>query len=135
MPTAKVAAGYLSITNSGSEPDRLLGGHVDFAGIVDVHEMKINDGVMTMRSVPEGLVIPAGHTVVLKPGAEHIMFMKLREQMKEGEIRTVVLQFEKAGKIEIKFTVGNLAGTQTNHKHDHNHKKDDSHSHSGHSSE
>lgn len=115
VPTAKVAAGYITIHNHGSEPDRLIGGSVDFAAKVDVHEMKLFDGVMTMRPLADGLVIPAGETVTLKPGADHLMFMKLSEPMQKGEMRTVTLQFEKAGNVEIIFSVTGLDGSHGDH--------------------
>ena len=128
VPTAKVAAGYLSITNNGSSDERLLGGSVEFAGKVSVHEMKMNNGVMKMRPIEGGLVIPAGETVVLKPGAEHLMFMKLKEPMLEGEMRSVTLTFENSGTVELMFPVGDLTGGETDHS-----SHGESHSHSGHS--
>lgn len=140
IKTAKVAAGYLSIKNTGTNDDRLLGGSVTFAKSLQVHEMKVTDGVMTMRSLKSGLLIPAGKTVALKRGAEHLMFMKLAEPMLEGEIRMVTLEFEKAGTVEVMFPVGNLAGDPVEHSehgehsghgdHSNQSEKDD---HSGHS--
>ncbi|MEM8651312.1 MAG: copper chaperone PCu(A)C [Pseudomonadota bacterium] len=117
VASAKVAAGYLTIRNDGSEPDTLLGGTVDFAAKVDVHEMKMTDGIMKMRPLADGLAIPPGETVILKSGAEHLMFMKLKEPMTEGETRTVTLSFEKAGEVEVKFPVGSLSGEHSGHTH------------------
>ncbi len=120
VKTAKVAAGYLTIKNTGAEADRLLSGQVTFADQVQVHEMKVTDGVMTMRPLGDGLLIPPGEAVMLKRGAEHLMFMKLAEPMSEGETRMVTLQFEKAGSVEVMFSVGNLAGDPVDHTgHDH----------------
>ncbi len=136
IKTAKVAAGYLTIKNTGTDADRLIGGDVGFAAKVEVHEMNVKDGVMTMRPL-EGLVIPPGKTVVLKRGAEHLMFMKLSEPMTEGETRKVTLQFEKAGAVDIMFPVGNLAGDTAGHANHGDHSGHDGHSshsdHSGHS--
>ncbi|MEM7290803.1 MAG: copper chaperone PCu(A)C [Pseudomonadota bacterium] len=129
VPTAKVAAGYLTIRNDGDSDDRLVGGSVNFAGMVDIHEMKVNDGVMTMRPLEGGLVIPAGKSVVLKPGAEHLMFMQLKEPMTKGEMRNVTLVFERAGKVEIMFPVGDLGGSHSDHG-----SQSDHGSHSDHSS-
>ena len=121
IKTAKVAAGYMTIRNTGTEDERLLGGSVTFAKSLQVHELKVTDGVMTMRSLENGLLIPAGETVALKRGAEHLMFMKLAEPMLEGETRMVTLEFEKAGKVEVMFPVGNLAGDPVGHSgHDGN---------------
>src|SRR5438046_5170835 len=54
---AKVGGGYLSIENKGSMPDRLIGASADIAGKVQLHEMAMNDGVMTMRPLSKRLVI------------------------------------------------------------------------------
>src|SRR3989475_12526080 len=60
---AKVAGGYLTIDNKGSTPDRLIGGSADVADKVQVHEMTMNNGVMTMRLLDQGLTIGLGKTV------------------------------------------------------------------------
>ncbi len=59
---AKVGAGYLRITNTGSEPDRLTGASMPLAGRGEVHEMSMQNGVMHMRALPQGLAIPPGQT-------------------------------------------------------------------------
>jgi len=105
MPNAPVSGGYMVIRNTGSEADRLIGGNVDFAGKVEVHEMKMENDVMKMREVEGGLEIPAGGEVVLKPGGFHVMFMGLKEQLKEGETREVEVSFQNAGSITLPFPV------------------------------
>ena len=105
MPGAPVSGGYMVIRNTGSEADRLIAGSADFAGKVEIHEMKMEDDVMKMREVEGGLEIPAGGEVILKPGGYHVMFMKLGEQLEEGQKRKVTLTFEKAGTIELDFNV------------------------------
>ena len=107
-PGAPVSGGYMIIRNNGSEADRLIAASVDFAGKTQIHEMAMNDNVMVMRPVAGGLEIPAGGEVELKPGGYHVMFMKLGEQLKEGEMRKVRLTFEKAGEIEVEFKVENV---------------------------
>ncbi|MEM7300592.1 MAG: copper chaperone PCu(A)C [Pseudomonadota bacterium] len=119
-PRAKVAAGFLTITNNGSVTDRLLGGSADFAGKVEVHSMKMENDVMKMRPFADGLEIKPGETVVLKPGGLHIMFMKLDGALKAGDTRAATLRFERAGEIEIVFPI-----RATGHDHDHGHKKHD----------
>ena len=65
---SKVAGGYLTIENKGPAPDRLLSASTDAAKKVEIHEMTVNDGVMTMRPVEGGLPIAAEHTVKFAPG-------------------------------------------------------------------
>ncbi len=117
VPGAPVAGGYMTITNTGSQPDRLVGGSAPFASKVEIHEMKMQGNVMKMREVVGGLEIPARGSVTLKPGGYHVMFMKLREQLKEGEKRTVTLMFEKAGKVDLPFAVESMRSGKKHHGH------------------
>src|SRR3954447_3318539 len=64
---AKVAGGYMTIMNSGAEPDRLIGGTLPQAGRFEVHEMKMDGAMMQMRPLPGGLEIGPGQKVELKP--------------------------------------------------------------------
>ena len=104
-PMAKVAGGYMLLMNSGEEADRLVGGSADFAESTEVHEMKMDGDVMKMREIAGGLEIPAGGEVLLEPGGYHIMFMGLKEPMVAGDEHDVTLEFERAGKVELRFHV------------------------------
>lgn len=108
-PHAPTGAGYLTITNTGSEPDRLIGGTADFAGDVQIHEMSMDGDVMRMREVEGGLEIPPGGELTLEPGGNHIMFIHLGEPLRAGERRKVTLEFERAGTIEVEFSVEDMA--------------------------
>ena len=86
---------------------KLVEARSPIAGVVEIHEMKLENNVMRMRAVPE-LDLPAGRTVELKPGGYHVMLMDLKQQMKEGEVVPVTLVVESAGKretIEVKAKV------------------------------
>ena len=102
---ATIGAGYMKITNTGTEPDRLVGGSVAFAQRVEVHSMTMEQGVMKMREVKDGLEIKPGETVELKPGGYHMMFVGLKQPLKQGEDLTVTLKFAKAGTVEVKYPV------------------------------
>src|SRR3954452_17919619 len=65
---AKIAGGFLTIENKGSAADRLIGGSGDVAAKVEVHELTMNNGVMTMRPLDKGLTIEPGKAVKLGPG-------------------------------------------------------------------
>ncbi len=105
VPKAPVAGGYMMIKNNGSTSDFLVGGQAAFAGEVQIHEMKMQDDVMKMRELADGLEIPAGGEVMLKPGGYHVMFMKLTEPLAEGESRKATLTFKNAGSVEVEFSV------------------------------
>jgi copper(I)-binding protein len=102
---AKVGGGYLTIQNKGAAADRLIGASTDAASTVEVHEMTMNNGVMTMRPVEGGLVVPPGQTVALSPGGYHLMLMGLKGPLSQGRSVTVTLEFEHAGKISVDFEV------------------------------
>jgi protein SCO1 len=82
---AKVAGGFLEITNHGATADKLIGGSLIAAGRFELHEMKMNNNVMQMRQLEKGLEIPAGATIELKPGSFHLMFMDLKNLFPVGE--------------------------------------------------
>ncbi len=117
---ASVAGGYLTVTNHGSSPDKLLSVSSDVSAKAELHEMAVKDGVMTMRPVEGGLEIPAGGKVELKPGGYHLMFMGLKELPKQGQKFPATLTFEKAGSVKVEFAVEamNAAGGM---EMDHNH--------------
>jgi periplasmic copper chaperone A len=102
---AKVGGGYLTIENKGSAPDRLIGGSADVAGTVQIHEMAVNNGVMTMRPLDNGLTIEPGKTVKLAPGGYHLMMFDLKSPLKQGDKLPVTLEFEKAGKVQLSLDV------------------------------
>ena len=102
---AKVAGGYLTIENKGATPDRLISGSGDVAGKVEIHEMAMNNGVMTMRPLDKGLTIEPGKTVKLAPGGYHLMLMDLKNPLKQGEKVPLALEFEKAGKVALSLDV------------------------------
>jgi hypothetical protein len=102
---AKTGGGYLTIENKGSAPDRLIGGSADVAGKVEVHEMAMNNGVMTMRPLDQGLTIDPGMTVKLSPVGYHLMLLDLKSPLKQGDKVPVTLEFEKAGKVKVSLDV------------------------------
>ncbi|MGE0062780.1 MAG: copper chaperone PCu(A)C [Xanthobacteraceae bacterium] len=119
---ATVGGGYLTITNTGKEADRLVGGSTDVAGKVEFHEMSMEGGVMKMRPLANGLTIKPGETVALKPGGYHVMFMGLKKPLVEGQSFKGTLVFEKAGKIEVDFKIDKIAAQSSgamDHKMDH----------------
>jgi periplasmic copper chaperone A len=105
---AKIGGGYLTIENRGSTPDRLIHCSGEIAGKVEVHEMSMKNGVMTMRPLDNGLTIEPGKTVKLAPGGFHLMLFDLKSPLKQGDKVPVTLEFEKAGKVMISLDVESL---------------------------
>jgi copper(I)-binding protein len=100
-----VAAGYMTIKNNGSTPDRLISGSSDVAPKFEVHEMTMENGVAKMRPVKGGLEIKPGDTVELKPGSFHVMFVDLKKPLSAGDHIKATLKFEKAGTVNVEYDV------------------------------
>lgn len=102
---AKVAGGYLTIENRGQTPERLQAASAAHALRTEIHEMTVNDGVMTMRPLEKGLVIAPGQVVTLAPGGGHLMFIGLDVPLHAGDQMPVTLAFERAGKVNVTLDV------------------------------
>ncbi len=109
---AKTAAVYMTINNKSGAGDRLTGTSSDVADKLQIHEMKVEDGVMKMRELPGGLPIPADGSVTLQPGGYHVMLIGLKKPLTAGETFLLTLSFEKAGNISITVPVQAMGATQ-----------------------
>ncbi|PRD43483.1 hypothetical protein C5748_11970 [Phyllobacterium phragmitis] len=117
VPGAKVGGGYVTLANDGGEADRLVAVHSPAAKRVETHEMTMENDVMKMRPLKEGIELPAGGTVELKPGGMHLMFMDVAKPFREGDTVPVTLEFEKAGKVDVTFKVGAAGASSMEHHH------------------
>jgi copper(I)-binding protein len=86
------ATGAFMMLESKQE-SKLVAAQSPVAGVVEVHEMAMDNGVMKMRPVPF-LALPAGKAVELKPGGYHVMLMDLKSQVKDGDMVPVTLVVE-----------------------------------------
>lgn len=101
---------FMTIANAGTAADRLTGGSTPVAGRVEIHTMTMENDVMRMRQLEDGLEIPAGGEVTLKPGSFHVMLMDLKRPLKAGEKVPLTLTFAGAGTMETTLDV-RAAGT------------------------
>jgi hypothetical protein len=101
----------MKIKNTGTEPDRLVGGSTPVAGRFEIHETSMDKGVMKMRPLPSGLEIKPGETVELKPSSFHIMMMDLKQPIQRGKAFKASLTFEKAGEVDVDFAVETVGAT------------------------
>jgi copper(I)-binding protein len=97
--SAKVGGAYLELKAAGAG-DRLISATSTVAGTVEIHEHVNEGGVMKMRRV-DGLAVPAGGSVTLKPGGYHLMLMDLKRPLKQGDKLQLTLTFEKAGTVAV----------------------------------
>jgi periplasmic copper chaperone A len=108
---AKTGAVYMTLDNKSGTADRLTGASSDVAETLQIHEMKVENGVMQMRQLAGGLPIPAGGSVVLKPGSYHVMLIGLKKPLTAGEEFPLTLTFEKAGNISVTVPVQAMGAT------------------------
>ena len=104
-PSAPTVAGYVKIANSSQAPDRLIGASSPDFGSAQIHKVSMAGGVMSMRPVSRGLVVPAGGSVTLSPDTFHLMLIGPKRAFKAGDRIPVVLTFEHAGSVKVEFDV------------------------------
>ena len=112
------------MTLSAKDGARLVSGSSPVAGVTQVHEMKMDGGVMKMAEVKGGLDLPAGKAVELKPGGYHVMLMDLKEPLAKDSTVPLTLVFKDAkgveSKLELKVPVAAVApGAKTAPAMDH----------------
>ena len=108
-PGAPTAAGYLTVANAGATTDRLVGATTPAAASVEVHQMSMTGGIMKMRPVRGGLVIPPGKAATLAPGGYHLMLIGPKHRLVAGQSVIITLIFRHAGKVDVRFPVANGA--------------------------
>ncbi|MBD8735378.1 copper chaperone PCu(A)C [Sphingomonas sp. CFBP 13706] len=105
-PRATVGAGFLTIRNAGAQADRLISATSPRAERVEIHTMSMDGGVMRMRQLVDGLVVPAGGDATLAPSGNHIMLIGLKSPLKAGERIPATLRFARAGTVTVQFATG-----------------------------
>jgi copper(I)-binding protein len=101
-PNAKgmASALYFTIENKTEAADTLFKVESDLAERIEIHETYSSGDVMGMREVGM-IIVEAASSFELKPGAHHIMLMKLKNDVKEGDSGEFILHFKNAGEIKI----------------------------------
>lgn len=102
---APTAAGYMTLRNEGSAPDRLVSASTPMARAVELHEGAVADGITRMRPLPSGIEIPPGATVRLEPGGLHAMLTGPSGPFAQGTRVPLTLRFERAGEVTVELAV------------------------------
>ena len=124
----KASGAFMTIT--AKENTKLVGVSSSVAGVAEIHEMKMDKDVMRMAALPNGLDLPAGKAVTLKPGGYHVMLMDLKTPLAKDTTLplTLMLQDAKGMKfnVELKLLVGTQPPVMPSHDHStHNHSEHD----------
>ena len=122
----KATGAFMTVTSK--ENAKLVTVSSPVAGIVEIHEMKMDKDVMKMSALPNGLDLPAGKAVDLKPGGFHIMLMDLKLPLNKDVAVPLTLTFQdSSGKksqqvVQVPVSVQPPSGQGMNHQHgDHKH--------------
>ncbi|MBK7469690.1 MAG: copper chaperone PCu(A)C [Betaproteobacteria bacterium] len=91
VPGQSATGAFMQLT--ARQDTKLIAVRSPVAGIVEVHEMLVDKGIMKMRSVDK-LLLPAGKTVELRSGGYHVMMMDLKRQIKTGDEIPLTIEFE-----------------------------------------
>ncbi|MGZ5908700.1 MAG: copper chaperone PCu(A)C [Reyranella sp.] len=105
LETPERAGGFFVLTNTGPEPDRLVGATSPAAEKIEIHAIKVIGGDIGMRPREDGLVLPAGGTLTLQPRGYHLLLLGLGTPPMPGTSLPVTLNLEKAGNIDIELLV------------------------------
>jgi copper(I)-binding protein len=120
----KATGAFMKIT--AKDNAKLVGVSSPVAGVAEIHEMKMEKDIMKMAALPNGLDLPAGKAVELKPGGYHVMLMDLKAPLAKDTTVPVTLTFQDAkgvkSNVELKVQVGMQAPMMQQQKQmDHNH--------------
>lgn len=116
VPGASVSAAYMHIKSA--KPMKLVKAESPVAGMTEIHQMSMKDGVMSMSAV-DAVDVPAGKLVDLKPGGLHVMLMQLKQPIKKGDEVPLKLTFEDAAKKTVVLEVKAKAQEKDTHSHKH----------------
>lgn len=120
VPQQKASGMFAQITSPAG--GKLVSATSPVAGIVEIHEMKMDGDTMRMRAI-DALDLPAGKAVDLKPGGYHVMLIDLKQQLKAGETVPVTLVIQNAAgqreTLEVKAAVRSMNAQAGGHVHKH----------------
>lgn len=97
--------GFMTIANAGKTPVTLRRMETAAADSVEIHQSAMANGVMTMRELTKGVVIPAGGQIAFAPGGYHFMILNLKAEQKVGQKVPVTLVFDNGRKLKVDLAV------------------------------
>lgn len=111
-----MSAAFGVLTNAGNQPINLVAASSPASDRVEIHEVVADgNGDKTMRPKAGGLTIPAHGSTTLKPGAEHLMFMDLKQPLRTGAETAITLIFSDGSSTTINAQVRDFAGGKENY--------------------
>ena len=102
---SSIAGAFLAVTNKGPADDRLVAASSPLAERIELHGIKVVGADIDMRPLANGVAIPAGNTMTLKPRGYHLLLLGVKAPLSKGSTLPVTLTFEKAGSVAVEFAV------------------------------
>ena len=115
-----VTAGYIKIENKNKKNEHLISVEADFSKRTELHDMYIQNDIMIMKHLEQGVLIKSKSQLDFKPGSLHIMFIDLTKSLKKTKLQKVKFNFKNAGSIVINMPIMNN-GKKINDKKKHHH--------------
>ncbi len=112
-PTSPTSAAFFVLHNHGNQEDRLIAVSTPVAGKAELHTHVHMGEVMRMQKV-DSVSVPAHGSTEFVPGSNHVMLFDLKQPLKAGDSYPMTLEFEKAGKVEVKV---NVEAAPAGHEH------------------
>jgi copper(I)-binding protein len=106
--SARTGAAYVTVTNTGRSPDRIIAASTPIAEKAELHSHAMDKGVMTMQAV-QAVDIQAGKSVTFNPGGLHVMLIGLKQPLTQGSHFPLTLTLEKAGPVAVEVAVQSAA--------------------------
>src|SRR5262245_4454456 len=98
-------AGFMTLTNTGAEADRLLAAVSPMAEKIEIHGIRVVGVDIAMRPLEKGVGLPADTTITLRPRGYHLVMWGLKAPLAKGQLVPVILTFEKAGSRQVELVV------------------------------
>ena len=105
-----MTAAFVTLENSSGTADVLVSASTPAAGMVQLHEMVVQDGQTVMQEKKDGITVPAHGSAVLEPGGNHIMLMELAGPIKVGEKVAITLTFRSGTTLQIEAAARDYDG-------------------------
>jgi copper(I)-binding protein len=105
-----MTSGFGVVTNPTSTTVRIVGASSPLSAAVQLHEVVMSEGAMVMQERPRGFLIPAGGTLDLEPGGNHLMLMKIKRPITPGMLIPVTLITSTGGLIKASLLAKTFAG-------------------------
>jgi copper(I)-binding protein len=104
-PAVAANAAFYMVIEGGSDADTLVSADTAACGLTELHVSVMNDGVMSMQHLPDGIDVPAGETVMLEPGSFHVMCIDRQQEFVAGASIPLTLEFAGAGTIDVNVEI------------------------------